>query len=298
MLIAALASYRGQVGFTQPGRRFNKCIEHGLQIEGRAADNLEHVGSGGLLLERFTQLIKQTRVFDSDDGLRSEVLDQLDLLVSEGTNFLPIDGYSTDHLVVLQHRYRDQSPGASKVDGGFAQIVPIRWGRCYIGKSGNLLCPNQRAQARLWPRVEDSTAHKVNIGSRGAMRCSDAEGIGIPFAQPEKAEFGAANSYRILQHGVEDRLKLAGRGANNFQHFGGRDFALARLVKLAADLAKFILQVCRGCVLNRCFARLGPRRAPPLHWQSASTASLHVATQGGSPGCSILGKFSLSHHGE
>jgi hypothetical protein len=25
-------------------------IEHGLQIEGRAADDLEHVGGGGLLL--------------------------------------------------------------------------------------------------------------------------------------------------------------------------------------------------------------------------------------------------------
>src|SRR5262249_38218930 len=72
ILIAALGSYRCQVGFTQPGRRFNKCIEHGLQIEGRAADNLEHIGGGCLLLERFTQLIKQTRVFDSDDGLRSE----------------------------------------------------------------------------------------------------------------------------------------------------------------------------------------------------------------------------------
>src|SRR5262249_49506756 len=27
--------------------RFNKRIEHAVQIEGRAADNLEHVGSGG-----------------------------------------------------------------------------------------------------------------------------------------------------------------------------------------------------------------------------------------------------------
>ena len=32
-----------------------------LQIERRAADDLEHIGSGGLLLERFAQLIEQSR---------------------------------------------------------------------------------------------------------------------------------------------------------------------------------------------------------------------------------------------
>ena len=36
----------------QPRCRFDKRIEHGLQVEGRAADHLEHVGGGGLLLQR------------------------------------------------------------------------------------------------------------------------------------------------------------------------------------------------------------------------------------------------------
>ncbi len=31
---------------------FGKRIEHRLQVEGRAADHLEHVGGGGLLLQR------------------------------------------------------------------------------------------------------------------------------------------------------------------------------------------------------------------------------------------------------
>ena len=31
---------------------FDQRIEHRLQIEGRAADDLEHVGGGGLLLQR------------------------------------------------------------------------------------------------------------------------------------------------------------------------------------------------------------------------------------------------------
>ena len=38
------------VGLTKPRRKFDKRIEHRLQIECRAADDLEHIGGGGLLL--------------------------------------------------------------------------------------------------------------------------------------------------------------------------------------------------------------------------------------------------------
>jgi hypothetical protein len=31
--------------------------EHGLQVEGRAADDLEHIGGGGLLLQRFSEIV-------------------------------------------------------------------------------------------------------------------------------------------------------------------------------------------------------------------------------------------------
>ena len=53
---------------------FSKRIEHGLQIERRAADDLEHVGGGGLLLQRLPQFVEQPRVLDGDDGLGGEVL--------------------------------------------------------------------------------------------------------------------------------------------------------------------------------------------------------------------------------
>ena len=41
------------VGLAQPGCRVDQRIEHGRQVEGRPADDLEHVGSSGLLLEGF-----------------------------------------------------------------------------------------------------------------------------------------------------------------------------------------------------------------------------------------------------
>ena len=58
-------------------------FEHCLKIERRAADDLEHVGGGGLLLQRFAQLAEQPRVLDGDDGLGGEVRHQRNLLVGE-----------------------------------------------------------------------------------------------------------------------------------------------------------------------------------------------------------------------
>ena len=74
----------------QLARRFRERRQHRLQIEGRTADDLEHIGGRGLLLQRFLEvarlrlhLVEQARVLDRDDGLVGEGLDELDLLVVE-----------------------------------------------------------------------------------------------------------------------------------------------------------------------------------------------------------------------
>src|SRR5262249_47525193 len=78
------------VRLAQSNSRLHQRLQHCLQIEGRAADDLEHVGGGGLLLQGFAQvararlyLVEQPHVLDSDDGLVGEGLDQLDLLIGE-----------------------------------------------------------------------------------------------------------------------------------------------------------------------------------------------------------------------
>ena len=45
------------IRLAQTRRRLDEGVEHRLQIEGRAADDLEHVGGGGLLLQRFAQIV-------------------------------------------------------------------------------------------------------------------------------------------------------------------------------------------------------------------------------------------------
>jgi hypothetical protein len=72
-----------------------------LQIERRAADDLQDVGGGRLLLQRFTQLAEQPRVLNGDNRLRGKVLNQFDLLVGERPDLPPVYSEGTDKLVLL-----------------------------------------------------------------------------------------------------------------------------------------------------------------------------------------------------
>ena len=48
---ALRSTYGNRVRLAKARRRLDQCVEHRLQIERRAADDLEHVGGGGLLLQ-------------------------------------------------------------------------------------------------------------------------------------------------------------------------------------------------------------------------------------------------------
>ena len=108
-------------------------IEHRLQIEGRAADHLEHVGGGGLLLQRFAQLVEQARVLDGDDRLGGEVRHQLDLLVGERPHLLAVDADRADQLALLEHRHVEQASRAAELGGGDAERFAVGIGLLGVG---------------------------------------------------------------------------------------------------------------------------------------------------------------------
>src|SRR5262249_21713763 len=73
-------------------------IEHRLSVIERIADDAEYPRGRRLLLQRLSkivralaQFVEQAAVLDSDDRLIGEARDQLDLLVSEGTNVLAVN---------------------------------------------------------------------------------------------------------------------------------------------------------------------------------------------------------------
>ena len=58
-----------------------------MKVEDRAADDLEHVGSGRLLLQRLPQFAEQPRVLDRDDGLGGEGPEKPQLFICKRINF-------------------------------------------------------------------------------------------------------------------------------------------------------------------------------------------------------------------
>src|SRR5262249_24755996 len=108
--VAFLAGDGGHVRLAELRGRLGKRIEYRLQVEGRAADDLEHIRGGRLLLQRFAQLVQQPRVLDGDDGLGGEIRHQLDLFVGEKPYLVAIDGNGTNQLVFFQHWNHQKGP--------------------------------------------------------------------------------------------------------------------------------------------------------------------------------------------
>ena len=70
-------------------------VEHRLKFAGRTGDDLQHLGGGGLLLQRLGELararlhlVEQPHVLDGDHRLVGEVRHELDLLVGERADLL------------------------------------------------------------------------------------------------------------------------------------------------------------------------------------------------------------------
>jgi hypothetical protein len=102
----AVAEKQGaEPGLADAHRVLQHGLEHRLELAGRAADDLQHLGGRGLLLQRFAQLAQQLRIFDGDHSLGGEVLHQLNLFVGEGADLLAIEHDGANQLLVLKHRY-------------------------------------------------------------------------------------------------------------------------------------------------------------------------------------------------
>ena len=231
--VARMPTDTGLIRLAQPRRRFDERIEYGLQVEGRAADHLEHVGGGGLLCQRFAQLTEQSRILDRDDGLGGEVRDKLDLLVGEPPGLLTIDGENADQLIFLEHRNIEDRAEASEIDGG--DEYGLAFDVCRLHRDVDDL-------HRL-PRFDDTGER----GSRTWSLWSAVPELGKcrryaehgtrphrPIVEPEQnSKTGLADAHRTLQHDLEHRLQLAWRAADDAEHLRSRRLLLQRLGKLA-----------------------------------------------------------------
>src|SRR5262249_1092543 len=156
--------------------RLYQRIEHSLQIESRAADDLEHVGSGGLLMEGLAKLVEQPSVFDGDDGLGSQIPYHPHLLVREGANFLTKNNDGSNEVTVLKHRHNDGRSNATKLDGVDDRWIAlgIRLCRCNVGGLDRLLGSDQLAQRATRGGTERTASARLGKCPRHIVAGDDA----------------------------------------------------------------------------------------------------------------------------
>ena len=94
------------------------------------------------------QLVEQARVLDGNDGLRGEILDQLNLLGGERADLLPVDADCPNQLVLLEHWHAKHRAGTGKFDRGDAHRVAFGIGLLcsYVGNVDHLPRPHHAAQ--------------------------------------------------------------------------------------------------------------------------------------------------------
>jgi hypothetical protein len=80
------------------------AIKDRLKLAGRTADDLEHVGSRGLLPEGLTQLAEQSRILNCDDCLGGECIHKFNLLVGERLHYWTREHEHTYRNPLSQHR--------------------------------------------------------------------------------------------------------------------------------------------------------------------------------------------------
>src|SRR5579871_3783034 len=101
----------------KPRRGLDQCVQYRRQIEGGAADNLEHLGSRRLLLERFGQIVgallhfaKEPHILDGDGGLIGKGFDQGNLPIREWFHLEVIDHHDAEQFVTLEDRNTEDGP--------------------------------------------------------------------------------------------------------------------------------------------------------------------------------------------
>ena len=223
----------GHLRLAKTGRGYGQRFEHGLQIEGRAADDLEHVGGGGLLLQQFTQFTEQPRVLDGDDGLGGEVRHQLDLLVGERPYLLAENVDGADQLVVLEHWNGEYAAIAAKFDRVEDEWMTVDVGlRCLdVGDVSDLFGDRDTAKryVRRWP--DWPVRKRLDISGRPIVVGNRPESVAV--AEEQGAELGPADAHRIFQHGLKNRLKLAGRARDHSQHLRRGGLLLQQFAQFA-----------------------------------------------------------------
>src|SRR6516162_3581591 len=94
-------------------RFFEHRVEDWGEVAWRGIDDLEYLGGGGLLFQSLARLGDQPSILHCDHRLRSEVLQQRDLLVGERPHLLAVDQKCPKESCIFAQRYSEGTAGSS-----------------------------------------------------------------------------------------------------------------------------------------------------------------------------------------
>ena len=182
-------------------------------------DDAQHLRCRRLLLQRFAeivgalaQFVEQPRILDGDDGLGGEVLHQRDLLVGERPDLLAVDDNGADELIIFEHGYYEFGPRAGGIGKCYDEAIAVEVAlvKPKIGNMDDLFAFNDAVErgAGVLAYVDHRLPAIMVRIVRVAMNRHRAQAISL--AQEQIAQLRFTNARRILQHGVKDRLQLAG----------------------------------------------------------------------------------------
>src|SRR5262245_38336407 len=113
-------------------RALDDCVKDRLHVRRRAADDAEHLGGCGLMLQRLAQFrialldfFEQAHVFDGNHCLVSEGLEKADLTIGERTDLQSADHDSSNRGPLSQQR-RSKYSAMSKAFL-VSQCLPKLW---------------------------------------------------------------------------------------------------------------------------------------------------------------------------
>src|SRR4030081_1959618 len=99
-----------EVGIAEPRGAFRDGLQDRLQVKSRAADDLQDLAYGRLLLERLLCLVEEPHIFDGDDGLIRERLEKLDLIRRERLHFHAAERDASYPYAMPKKRHRERGP--------------------------------------------------------------------------------------------------------------------------------------------------------------------------------------------
>jgi hypothetical protein len=180
---AQAAAYLQLLVFTLQGAQtrcgLDECAKYFFHIQSRLADDLKHVGSGGLLLHGLAQFVEQARVLDCDDSLFGKICNQVDLFVAERADLLAEDADCPNRFVCPAERQRkskvkfvtaflsigprsEQSNAQMKISSGVGGRPPPGGSMSKFARGGDRHPPTTHAREEghplVWAAIEGEDA--------------------------------------------------------------------------------------------------------------------------------------------